>query len=210
MSDTSFGRALLAVLALLVATLGPAVGLAVAAAAGGYAYDVPWTINSSLEPSAADSLDEQGIRDWAVPASDTNLGYDDHQDLLRASARLAGSRLAPETTRAIAEIGPAGNPGAFPTVRHHVFNKFRGDSPASQKYRDFFADHGIKVDDWTLEIPKPLHTNWVHRAGNNWTTHWKQWIDANPNASTLEVWQQGGRMIDDYGLSRYMPFVRYR
>jgi hypothetical protein len=94
MSDTSFGRALLAVLALLVATLGPAVGLAVAAAAGGYAYDVPWTINSSLEPSAADSLDEQGIRDWAVPASDTNLGYDDHQDLLRASARLAGSRLA--------------------------------------------------------------------------------------------------------------------
>lgn len=42
-------------------------------------------------------------------------------------------------------------------VRHHIFNKFRGRSPASQKYRDFFKKHGIEVDKWTVEIPEAMH-----------------------------------------------------
>jgi len=41
----------------------------------------------------------------------------------------------------------------------------------------------------------------LHKAGNNWTTKWKRWIDENPNASTKEVYQQAGRMMDEYGVN---------
>ncbi|TVS20748.1 MAG: hypothetical protein EA424_02395 [Planctomycetaceae bacterium] len=43
------------------------------------------------------------------------------------------------------------------TVRHHIFNKFRGNSPKSQTYRDFFRKHGIKPDDYAVDIPEALH-----------------------------------------------------
>jgi len=42
----------------------------------------------------------------------------------------------------------------------------------------------------------------IHQAGKNWTTIWKKWIDANPNATTKEVFQQAGRMMDDFGLNQ--------
>ena len=56
-----------------------------------------------------------------------------------------------------------------PIHKHHVFNKFRGSSPKSQKYRDFFKDHGINVDDFTVAVTKNEHTK-LHQAGSNWTT----------------------------------------
>lgn len=86
-------------------------------------------------------------------------------------------------------------------IKHHIFNKFRGKSPKSQKYRDFFAEHGIPVDKWSVEIPESMHKTWIHGAGRNWTTQWKRWIDANPSATTREVYQRAGKMMDDYGLS---------
>ncbi len=104
------------------------------------------------------------------------------------------------------------SPKALPApkmVKHHIFNKFRGKSPASQKYRDFFKKHGIEVDKWTVEIPEEMHKKWIHGAGRNWTTAWKRWIDANPGATTKEVYQQAGRMMDDYGLSG-LPMTPYR
>jgi hypothetical protein len=73
------------------------------------------------------------------------------------------------------------------TIKHHIFNKFRGTSLKSQKYRDFFKKHNIEVDKWTVEIPENMHKSQIHALGKNWTTRWKQWIDANPNASTKEV-----------------------
>jgi len=96
-----------------------------------------------------------------------------------------------------------------PPIKHHIFNKFRGISPASQKYRDFFQQHGITVDDFTVAMPETLHKEWIHRAGNNWTTMWRQWIDENPNATTIEVYQQAGRMMDDFGINR-LPLIPYR
>lgn len=103
-------------------------------------------------------------------------------------------------------VAPAN--AATATARHHIFNKFRGNSPGSQKYRDFFAKHGINVDMYAVEIPVELHKH-LHRAGNNWTTRWKEWIDANPNATTKEVYQFAGKLMDEYGLSR-LPIVPYR
>ena len=77
-----------------------------------------------------------------------------------------------------------------------------------QVYRDFFKKHGIDVDKFTVKIPESLHKQ-VHAAGRNWTTRWKRWIDANPNATTKEVYQHGGRLMDEYGLSRF-PLVPYK
>jgi hypothetical protein len=36
-------------------------------------------------------------------------------------------------------------------VKHHVFNKLRGNRVKSQKYRDFFNKHQIDIDFYTLE-----------------------------------------------------------
>jgi RHS repeat-associated protein len=93
------------------------------------------------------------------------------------------------------------------TVRHHIFNVFRGKSLKSRKYREFFKKHGIELDEHTIHIPEKLHKQ-IHAAGNNWTTKWKRWIDANPNASTKDVYQQAGRMMEEYGIQNYkiLPF----
>ncbi len=93
-------------------------------------------------------------------------------------------------------------------VRHHIFNVFRGNSPMSQKYRDFFAKHGIKVDNFAVDLPENFHKRWIHSEGRNWTTRWKQWIDANPHATTKDVFQQAGRMMDEYGIS-HLPIIPY-
>ncbi len=83
-------------------------------------------------------------------------------------------------------------------VSHHIFNAFRG--PAAARYRQFFKSRGINVDLYTVKIPESLH-KYLHRAGNNWTTTWKKWIDEHPNATAKDVYQQAGKMMDEAGLS---------
>ena len=58
-------------------------------------------------------------------------------------------------------------------------------------------------------MPEALHKEWIHKAGKNWTTKWKEWIDLNPNASTKEVYQQAGKMMDEYGING-LSIVHYR
>ena len=98
---------------------------------------------------------------------------------------------------------------AFKTVKHHIFNKFRGLSPRSQKYRDFFKKHGIEVDNFTVEISEQLHKKFIHRAGHNWTTRWKRWIDENPDAKTEDVYQFGMQLMYEYSILG-LPIVPYR
>ena len=95
------------------------------------------------------------------------------------------------------------------TVKHHIFNKFRGQSSQSEKYRQFFQKHNINVDDFTVEITDKMHRSRIHAAGKNWTTEWKSWIDSNPNISTKEVYQKAGEMMDKYGIS-HVPLTPYR
>ncbi|HRJ90469.1 MAG TPA: RHS repeat-associated core domain-containing protein [Pyrinomonadaceae bacterium] len=95
------------------------------------------------------------------------------------------------------------------TVKHHIFNVFRGNSPKSDFYRQFFKTHGIDVEKYGVEIPEAMHKKFIHGAGNNWTTRWKQWIDANPNATTKEVYQFAGQLMDEYGLSG-LPIIPLR
>lgn len=94
-------------------------------------------------------------------------------------------------------------------IKHHIFNKFRGESIKSAKYREFFNKHGIKVDDFCIELTSRFHIDKIHKAGNNWTTRWKQYIDINPNASTKEVYQYAGQLMDQYGV-RHIPLRSYK
>ncbi len=94
-------------------------------------------------------------------------------------------------------------------IKHHVFNKFRGQSMKSEKYREFFGQHGIKVDDFCVELTSRFHIDKIHKAGNNWTTRWKQYIDLNPNATTKEVYQYAGHLMDEYGIS-HVPLRSYK
>ena len=94
-------------------------------------------------------------------------------------------------------------------VKHHIFNKFRGTSQKSQKYRNFFKHHNIDVDSFTIEIPGTMHVNKIHMATDNWTTKWKKWIDAHPNANTKQVYQFAGKLMDEYGIN-HLPLTHYK
>ncbi len=94
-------------------------------------------------------------------------------------------------------------------VKHHIFNVFRGNSAKSQKYRDFFKKHNIDLDSYCVEISQHRHVSEIHALKNNWTTQWKLWIDAHPDATTREVYQQAGVMMDRYGISS-VPLTKYR
>ncbi len=129
--------------------------------------------------------------------------------LARGLAGLArwSNRGAPDTTAIRSPTEAQLLLAAPKMVKHHIFNVFRGSSPRSQVYRDFFKKHGIDLDKHTVEVSEGVHRQ-LHAAGNNWTTRWKAWIDANPNATTREVYQQAGRMMDDYGI-QHLPIVPY-
>lgn len=93
-------------------------------------------------------------------------------------------------------------------AKHHIFPKLRGGSSRSDKYRQFFQKHNIDVDAYAVQIPVSLHKH-IHRAGNNWVTRWQEWIDANPNATTKEVYQFAGQLMEEYGLNN-LQIIPYR
>jgi hypothetical protein len=93
-------------------------------------------------------------------------------------------------------------------VKHHLFNRFWQQTESSKRYVEFFKAHKIKVDDFCVELPKTTHMNYIHHWQNDWTNRWKSWIDMNPNASTEEVYQFAGRLMDEYGIS-HVPIVKY-
>jgi hypothetical protein len=93
-------------------------------------------------------------------------------------------------------------------IKHHVFNVFRGEKPETQKYRDFFKKHKINVHDYCIEIPATIHTISIH-GKTNWTGRWRSWIDANPNATTKEVYQFAGKLMDEYGVA-HVPLKKYK
>jgi hypothetical protein len=89
--------------------------------------------------------------------------------------------------------------------RHHIF---------PQKFRDFFQARGVEIDKFTVEISQGKHLGSVHGKGDlitpgRFNQRWAEFIEANPNASAKEIYQFGGRLMDEYGLSG-LPMVPYR
>jgi hypothetical protein len=134
---------------------------------------------------------------------------------IKTTKALAETTKAAETPATVVTVNLASKPAqpellpAPKMVKHHIFNKFRGESPASQKYRDFFTKHSIDVDNYTVSIPETLHRTQIHKAEKNWTTEWKRWIDKNPNAETQKVYQFGGVLMDRYNIN-HLPLIPYK
>jgi hypothetical protein len=68
--------------------------------------------------------------------------------------------------------------------------------------------HGINIHDYTIEIPATYHRSRIHIAKNDWTRRWESWIDANPGATTKDVYQFAGRLMDEYNVS-HLPLTKY-
>ncbi len=128
-----------------------------------------------------------------------------------AKARVATSTIKVTQVQLGATRAALALPGVPPVrmIKHHLFNLFRGDSPKSQKYRDFFENLGFDRDKHVVSMTEEFHKKWIHRAGANWTTTWKRWIDDNPNATIKDAFQQGGKMMDDYGIS-HLDIISYK
>ncbi|WP_444897809.1 polymorphic toxin-type HINT domain-containing protein [Microbulbifer sp. SSSA005] len=84
-----------------------------------------------------------------------------------------------------------------------------------RQFNKFFKDRGIDIDLHTVTLGEKTHLKGVHGRGlgkmpGGWNKRWQEFIDKNPNATTKEVYQQLGRMMDDFGLnnSRIHPYKK--
>ncbi|MBN1238865.1 MAG: DUF2380 domain-containing protein [Gammaproteobacteria bacterium] len=82
-----------------------------------------------------------------------------------------------------------------------------------QQFRRFFSSRGINIDEHAVTLSEAVHLRGVHGSGignmpGRWNQQWAQWIEANPNATAKDIYQQLGRMMDDFGLggSRIHPY----
>lgn len=91
---------------------------------------------------------------------------------------------------------------------HHVFPK---------QFRSRFGDAGINIDDFTVTINhNTTHLRGVHFSGlpnqgmpGGWNKRWAEFFDGNPNASATDIYQFGGGLMDEFGLSG-LPIHPYR
>ena len=136
-----------------------------------------------------------GVGNVVKVTVDNEIGRADGGDLVNA---YLGAAVNTATS-----LAPGGKllSGGSKLVKHHIFNVFRGNSAKSEVYRQFFKVHGIDVEAFQVLIPEEMHRKFIHAAGNNWTTKWKEFIDANPNATTKEVYQFAGKLMDEFGIS---------
>ena len=97
------------------------------------------------------------------------------------------------------------------THKHHIF---------PQAYREEFESLGINIDDFVVEISQSEHLRGVHGRGGfvgsgdtlylgRYNQQWGEFFANNPNPTTKEVFQFGGRLMDEYGLNNF-PIIRYR
>jgi hypothetical protein len=81
--------------------------------------------------------------------------------------------------------------------RHHLL---------PQKFRAFFSARGIDIDKYTVELSQGEHLQAVHGRGNamvpgRWNQLWEDFIAINPNATSKDVFQFLGTLMDEFGLS---------
>jgi len=73
---------------------------------------------------------------------------------------------------------------------------------------------GINIDNFTVSLSVRRHLSSVHGVGDaitpgRFNQRWAEFIEANQNATAKEIYQFGGRLMDEYGLSS-LPIVPYR
>jgi hypothetical protein len=147
-------------------------------------YDDRLTGNERRAPWAKR---DAGLSDW--------VHYLGHQTLnvvesLPAGAAYGGIKLLREATN---------------VAKHHIFPR---------QFRKWFASKGLNIDKFTVQLAhETTHLKGVHGRGlgnmpGGWNSRWAEFIEKNPNPTLKEVYQFGGKLLDEYGLS-HIPIVPY-
>jgi hypothetical protein len=89
--------------------------------------------------------------------------------------------------------------------RHHIF---------PQAFRERFEKKGIDIHRYTVEMTEGEHLQGVHGRGNlltpgRWNERWDKFFLENPDPTAVQIYQFGGKLMDEYGLSN-RPIVPYR
>jgi hypothetical protein len=92
------------------------------------------------------------------------------------------------------------------TEEHHIFPQ------ELEEYFESRQPNGIDIDEHVTAIDREVHKI-VHGKGGffeDYNTEWREWKEANPNATEQQVFEQAGKMMDKYGLSLGTKLKKYR
>src|SRR5262249_16951251 len=70
----------------------------------------------------------------------------------------------------------------------------------------FTPEQAVNLDKFTVTLSQGEHLNVVHGRGTpdipgRWNKIWDAWIKANPKATAKEIYQQLGKMMDEFQLN---------
>jgi len=126
--------------------------------------------------------------------------------LLRATLGfLRSMKNAAAISRAARAKGPITDPSRLLPApkwnRHHIF-------PKEKKLRAFWDKAQIDIDKYTIRMEQTSHLRGVHGKGlmklpGKWNQAWKRFFKKNPDATDLQIFQQAGKMMDEFGLSDF-------
>jgi RHS repeat-associated protein len=93
------------------------------------------------------------------------------------------------------EFGACGSSFGPGMEDHHIF---------PQAFRDWFAQHGIEIDEYTIALERAVHRlkpNGLHTtSGGDWNGAWRRWIADHPNATPQEILNQGKKFVIEFGV----------
>ncbi len=80
---------------------------------------------------------------------------------------------------------------------HHIF---------PQQFRQYFAQRGIDIDQYTVTMDASTHLEGVHGAGidgmpGQWNKAWADFIARNPTATRQQLFDFAGQLMKRYGIS---------
>jgi hypothetical protein len=77
--------------------------------------------------------------------------------------------------------------------KHHIF---------PQKFKEWFADQGIKIHQWTIKLTESQH-DYAHEGGTGggwWNRQWGDFITKNPEPTIDHIFQKAEDMLLGPGL----------
>lgn len=91
-------------------------------------------------------------------------------------------------------------------MKHHIF-------PQEDPIATWIRSKGIDIHQWTVKVDPMVHGKGIHGKGlanlkGRWNARWREFMLENPDASPCRVYQFGGDLMDQFGLSK-LPLEPY-
>ena len=170
------------------------------------AADLGWNIGAAITGRITmRQLGMQLLIDAAISATGTGLFKLGSKLMKMAAAGKDALKLQKAVTRS--SDMPITNPARLLTApiinKHHIFPR---------EFEDFFRQKGIDIDEFCVKLGQSEHLGGIHGRGGyvgsgneflqgRYNKKWKEFIDNNPGATPEQIYQQGGKMMDEFGLS---------